>query len=84
MGWPGLRPPEKQKQLVGGLKLGTLTLIFLIITMIMIFTSLPWPYRLLYSCTRQKGRKDSDGRVQDVRLRISEFYRKRQTKYKDK
>ena len=30
-------------------------------------TALPWPYRSLYSCTRQKGRKDSDGRVQDVR-----------------
>ena len=48
------------------------------------FMSLPWPYRSLYSCARQKGRKDSDGRVQDVRLRISEFYSKIQTKYKDK
>ena len=26
----------------------------------------------MHSCTRQKGRKDSDGRVQDVGLRIPE------------
>ena len=26
----------------------------------------------IHSCTRQKGRKDSDGRVQDVGLRIPE------------
>ena len=47
-----------------------------------IFTSLPCPYRLLYSCTRQKGRKDSDGGVQDVGLRIPECLQRNTEKYK--
>ena len=33
------------------------------------------------SCTRQKGRKDSDGRVQDVGLRIPECLGKSSEKY---
>ena len=35
----------------------------------------------IHSCTRQKGRKDSDGRVQDVGLRIPECLGKSTEKY---
>ena len=36
----------------------------------------------IHSCTRQKGRKDSDGRVQDVGLRIPECLCESTEKYK--
>ena len=36
----------------------------------------------MHSCTRQKGRKDSDGRVQDFGLRIPECLQRNTDKYK--
>ena len=35
----------------------------------------------MHSCTRQKGRKDSDGRVQDAGLRIPEYLQTNTDKY---